>query len=319
RVEIVVSSSGGPSDQTRWAVRCDRLARLHHRLLARLIDYGPFGEGRRFEAWRSDGPWRGSPHERDRIRKRVEELFRATGWSFAYEDVTVRQVGGHAIVLPDARSGFDAQPTDALPLEGRNEIFVAGLTEISRQSVARVAEIFSDRAYRQCRAVAICGPPGSGRDTALLNLARAARLSGFVPVAAERLRANLQPMLEGRSVALLIRGDVQYGWRALLQLSLVSRKPYITVFAGPSPPRGVHGITLERISAHALEDALYPDPKGLPAPARRQIAAAARRARGLPGRFEALVWGERDMQQSHDRSKPSRAAESAVQYGQDTD
>src|SRR5437773_11343845 len=59
RVELVVSTIGGVSEQARWACRCDRFHRLHHRSIARLLDYGPFGETRRFEAWRSDGPWQG--------------------------------------------------------------------------------------------------------------------------------------------------------------------------------------------------------------------------------------------------------------------
>lgn len=316
RVEIIVSSNGGPSEQARWATRCDRLARLRHRSLAGLVDYGPLGEGRRFEAWRSDGPWRGSAHERDCTRKHVEQLFRATGWSLGL-DSAVRHVSGRAIVLPDARSGFDEERTGGSRLENRGELLIAGLIEIGRQSVALVAEIFSDPVYRRSRTVAICGPPGSGRDTALLTLARAARLSGFVPVAAERLRPGVHTVLEGRSVALLIRSDFSEGWRALLHLTLVSRKPHVTLFAGSSPPRGVRGIRLERISPAALEQAVYPN--GFPGTIRRQITAAARRARGLPGRFEALVWGERDMQQSHNGTRPSRVAESARQYGQDAD
>jgi DNA-binding NtrC family response regulator len=317
RVEIIVSSSGGLSEQARWAARCDRLARLHHRSLARLVDYGPLGEGRRFEAWRSDGVWRGSAHERDCTRKRVEELFRAARWSVAFDSGAVRRAGGHAVVLPDAQSGFDEERAEGRCVETLDQGLVAGLTEISRQSVALVAEIFSDRIYKRCRAVAICGPPGSGRDTVLVNLARAARLSGFVPLAAERLRANANAILEERSIALLIRSNFSDGWRALLQWSLVSPKPHVVVFAGLSPPRGVRAVTLERITSAALKEAVYPN--GFRRPTRRQLTAAARRARGLPGRFEALVWGERNMQQRQDGDRPSRVAESVRQYGQDED
>jgi len=317
RVEIIVSSSGGLSEQARWAARCDRLARLHHRSLARLIDYGPLGEGRRFEAWRSDGPWRGSAHDGDCTRKRVEDLFRAARWSVAFGSGAVRRAGGHAVVLPDARSGFDEERTAGSGGERRNHDLIAGLTEITRQSVAVSAEIFSDRLYTRCRAVAICGPPGSGRDTVLLNLARAARLSGFVPLAAERLRTSLNAIVVERSVALLVRANFSDGWRVLLQLSLVSPKPHVVVFAGASPPRGVRGVTLERITSAALEEAVYPN--GFRRPTRRQLTAAARRAKGLPGRFEALVWGERNMQHIQDGNRPPKAAESARQYGRDVD
>jgi DNA-binding NtrC family response regulator len=317
RVEIIVSSSGGLSEQARWAARCDRLARLHHRSLARLVDYGPLGEGRRFEAWRCDGPWRGGVHDGDCTRKRVEDLFRAGGWSVAFGNAAIRRAGGCAVVLPDAQSGFDEERREGRCIDTLNQSLVAGLTEVSRQSIALVAEIFSDRVYKRCRAIAICGPPGSGRDTALLNLARAARLNGFVPLAAERLRTNVNAILEERSIALLIRTNFSDGWRALLQWSLVSPKPHVIVFAGPAPPRGVRAVTLERMTSAALEEAVFPN--GFRRPTRRQLTAAARRARGLPGRFEALAWGERTMQQRQDGNRPTKVAESARQYGQDED
>ena len=39
-VFLMIASAGGPSDQLRWAARCDLLHRLHHPSLARLVDYG---------------------------------------------------------------------------------------------------------------------------------------------------------------------------------------------------------------------------------------------------------------------------------------
>src|SRR5258708_6468712 len=50
-VVLTIASAGGPSDQLRWAGRCDLLQRLHHASLARLVDYGAVGESQRFEAW----------------------------------------------------------------------------------------------------------------------------------------------------------------------------------------------------------------------------------------------------------------------------
>src|SRR6185436_11180522 len=56
-VVLTMASAGGPSDQLRWAARCDLLHRLHHPSLARLLDYGAVGESQRFEAWRCTGPY----------------------------------------------------------------------------------------------------------------------------------------------------------------------------------------------------------------------------------------------------------------------
>src|SRR5688572_30800525 len=59
-VTILTSSAGGASDQIRWSVRCDRFFRLHHRCIARLVDYGLVGQATRFEAWQCGERWRGS-------------------------------------------------------------------------------------------------------------------------------------------------------------------------------------------------------------------------------------------------------------------
>jgi DNA-binding NtrC family response regulator len=319
RVELMISACGGTSEQTRWATRCERLARLHHRSIAPLLDYGPFAEGRRFEAWRVDGAWRGSTAEGDCTRKRAEEFFRAIAWSGSvFADGSVRQLRGRPVVLPDWSVGFEREDVGPLcDAEIRAHISVLGLSEIHRESIATVAEIFNDRVNRRCRAVAICGPPGSGRHTAMMNLARAARLRGYVPVASHLIHPELNEIFTGRSVALLVRSDVSRGWRAFLRLALVSQKPHICFFEGTHQPRGVHGVALERVDVKALETAVQPGE--LRALFEKRIRAAARRARGLPGRFESLVWGHRDMQeQSVDETKPSRVAELVVQYGHES-
>ena len=65
-VALTMTSAGGPAEQTRWATRCDTLHALRHRSIATLIDYGPVGEARRFEAWRCGPPWTGGRPRRRR-------------------------------------------------------------------------------------------------------------------------------------------------------------------------------------------------------------------------------------------------------------
>src|SRR5262245_48070688 len=151
RVELVISVCGGVSEQAKWATRCDRLARLHHRSIAPLLDYGPFAESRRFEAWRVDGLWRGSSGERDCTRRRAEDFFRAIGWSGG---TSVRQLRGCAVVLPNASAGFEQRCFEQHCFEQhcvepvhtaqRRTTHIAwlGISEIHRQSVATIAEIF---------------------------------------------------------------------------------------------------------------------------------------------------------------------------------
>jgi len=319
RVQLIVSASGGVADQARWASRCDRFARLRHRSIAPLVDYGPLGDVRRFEAWRSDGQWCGSSHERDRVRSNVEEFLCANGWTSGAIDVrSIHQVNGRAMLLPDAKAGVDRVASDdkGHEIERLSSMAVLGLTEVADQRVAAMADIFTDRVGAPCTVVAVHGDRGSGHDNAVLNLARAARLRGYVPVASHLIRRHLRTVLHGRSVALFIRSKCANGWSAVLWLSLMSHKPHIAVFVGSHSPRGVAHITLSRMSAKTLELSVVPD-RGL-VQFKKQIATAARRAKGLPGRFEALMWGERDMSESFDEPKHSRVAESAAPYSRET-
>jgi hypothetical protein len=70
------------------------------------------------------------------------------------------------------------------------------------------------------------------------------------------------------------------------------------------------------VSAEALESAVLPrlDAEQF----RKRISAAARRARGLPGRFDALIWGGHDMEESADRTKHSQVAEPAPEYDRES-
>ena len=60
RVALTITKSAAPSEQRRWAVRCDGLHKLHHRSLAWLLDYGTIGESQRFEAWDCGPRWIGA-------------------------------------------------------------------------------------------------------------------------------------------------------------------------------------------------------------------------------------------------------------------
>ena len=53
------------------------------------------------------------------------------------------------------------------------------------------------------------------------------------------VRPELAAVLDGRSVALFIRSNTSLGWRAFVQLALISRKPHVALFVGANCPRGV--------------------------------------------------------------------------------
>ena len=68
-IVLLASTAGGPCEQTRWALRCDRWSQLYHPAIARLVDYGIVGEMRRFEAWRGGPPWQGSRAAREQATR----------------------------------------------------------------------------------------------------------------------------------------------------------------------------------------------------------------------------------------------------------
>src|SRR5262245_66598630 len=73
-VTLITSTAGGPTDEMRWAARCDWFFSARHQAIAELVDFGPVGERRRFEAWRCGPPWHGSrEHRRRALDLRSEE------------------------------------------------------------------------------------------------------------------------------------------------------------------------------------------------------------------------------------------------------
>jgi DNA-binding NtrC family response regulator len=316
-VELVTSMSGGPTEHARWANRCGRFAALHHASFARLLDYGAVGEVRRFEAWRCDGPWQGSSRESERVVSRADEFLRACGWTVgALNLTTVRRLRGRPVVLPDSSTGVEGTMR---PVDGSHRIRsidFLGLTTIAHEGVSVVSEVFGQAGVRRSRAIALTGPRGVGLDIAVSELARAARLRGYVPLSPGALGANVESLLGERSIVLMIRADVQEGWRTFVSMAILSPKPHVLVFVGDQEVLRVCAVALGRASPETLRGSIQPG--NLPTPIAGKVAAAAKRANGLPGRFATLLWGRRDMDQPVDRTKTSRAAENRVSYGQET-
>jgi len=84
RVQIVVGAAGGRDDQLRWASRCDARYRRWSPAAANLLDYGRYGESRRFEAWTVKGSR--APvdvtqvcHVERRVEAALAELFDGAG------------------------------------------------------------------------------------------------------------------------------------------------------------------------------------------------------------------------------------------------
>ena len=331
RVVLTMTSAGGESDQRRWALRCDTLQKLRHPSLARLVDYGIAGESRRFEAWRCDGPWCGSAAQSEETRARASRVFGASSLcdgSLSAASVHHSRTG--PVVLPEATTGYSEERRDAghcdLPLHDR------GINTIERPAVAALGELFERTGGTRPHIAALWGPIGAGKRTAIDDLARMARLQGFVPVAARVLSA-LADRLRGRSLFVIDDEESRLGWRVLLGAALASPRPHVLLFIGREDVPSVDGIGLEPVSADALVGAVSPRSEtGADAARLRRMAG---QAGGWPGRFARLLWRERATPgfdaphttpsrrraeldpTARRRTSPFRVAEQSAMYGVD--
>ena len=314
-IQLTRSTAGGPSEQARWTIRCDRWSRLYHPAIARLVDYGIVGEMRRFEAWRCGPAWKGGQGAAAQAVSQTAAFLRANALTEGTLSVhAVRSRGGRAVVVPHGDTGYDAEgapPPVDFPLAA------CGLALVSRRAVDAVAELFTHHSPWRTRAVALWAAPASGLGTAIEDLARTARLNGYVPVSSRLVESGVLELLEGRSLFLIDRVGAAGAWRGLMEIALRSPGPHVLLLAGREEIPHVHGLPLEPLDVSALVEAVRP--RDVPVAIRRRVKAAATRSHGLPGKFVGYLWGEdaaRAFHVSRTRSQTgSQGREVIVQAG----
>jgi DNA-binding NtrC family response regulator len=311
-VTLVTSTPGGPTDEKRWAARCDRLFSARHRALAELVDFGAAGEHRRFEAWRCGPPWRGSQVEGRRALDLARTFLAANGLTAAgCDEGSVRSQRADPVVLPDHAAGY---PEDARGRAPSPDLPACGIRIVDRDAARGIAELLAEPASGP-RFVSLGAPPGGGLRTALSGLARIARRQGLVPVSLTVLQQGVRGLLVDRSLLIIADNRRQpEGWRGFLDWMVRSPRAHVLLFAGSEEVRGIHSLWLDRLPPDTLVDAILP-PAGDGA-SRTQIGAAARRARGLPGRFASLLWWRTPLPLPRQSPGPAtRAAERPASYG----
>jgi tetratricopeptide (TPR) repeat protein len=309
-VRLVWSAAGGVSEQAQWAARCARFAALHHPSIARLLDYGVCGEGRRIEAWRAAGAWRGA---RDAA---MQALGRAN-WCLAHDGLTPVGAGieaiavhdGLPVVVPDHAAGLPtaspAEPGASDDVAERADAL--GVVRTPDRQIEALTELLGGQVTPRAVALSVWGGDGSGIECAVEALVRTARIAGLVPVRVDLLDDTIAPLLRGRTLLIVARDQVDAGWSTLLTAALETPKPHMVLFAGACAVSGVHTVSLGRVSAEALVSWVRPSPRT--AAASRRVQAAARRAQGLPDRFERLLW-------SVDPSRTDRAISGAFRVAE---
>ena len=213
-IVLLASTAGGPCEQTRWALRCDRWSQRYHPAIARLVDYGIVGEMRRFEAWRGGPPWQGSRAAREQATGQAAAFLRANALTEGTLSVhAAGSRGGRAIVVPRGDAGYDAEPGSP---PGDLTLAACGLALASRPAVDAVSELFTHPGPARPRAVALWAPPGSGLGTAIDRLARTARLNGYVPLSSRLVKSSMLELLAGRSLLVIDRVGASGAGRGLV-------------------------------------------------------------------------------------------------------
>jgi DNA-binding NtrC family response regulator len=307
-VLLRVGPSHGALEDTRWSLRCDALQRLRHARLAQLVDYGMIGEALRFEAWEEGGRWSGPRADQEHAMRIVSRLLAACGMTVGAPFALCSARRG-LLVFPGEATGFPAasvQADSALPLAGR------GVGTILRKEAGAIAELFESSEAARPGLVSLYGPPGSGKTVIALELARTARIKGFLPIAA-RLAPSLD--VRDRYVCVIDDGGSGRGWMALLAASVRAPRGHVMIRTTIAETPAIDCVRLNRVSTGALVDSIRPPilESDLLARAER----AARTAHGLPGPFVHQLWG-RSVAAAPERPatlKRSRAAEQTAAYG----
>jgi DNA-binding NtrC family response regulator len=349
-VALTIGAAGGPTEQMRWAVRCDALHKLHHRVIARLIDFGATGDGQRFEAWACGAPLPVPPPTSDRMYEEARSFLRACSLSPGRlgPDAARTSARGAILLLPpdagyedagEGPGGIHSPDNPVSPVTPMRQVApvrpvapvapgapvapvapvtidACGHVTLDRRAVASVAELFD--ATRECRprVVSLWGPAGAGKTTAIGELARAARLNGLVPVSTALLTAPFAAALHGRTLFVVddSRGG---GWPALVDWAMRGPRPHVVLIAGLEEVRSVHGVALDKVAVERLVDCVRP--VELPPALALRVRRAAERADGRPGRFTSFLWGSPSHMPRSPRATESRAAlraaERPLRYG----
>lgn len=282
-VSLRAVSPGDRAAELAWTARCGALSSMCHPHLVGVVDYGLAGRGHLFEALAAvcpGTPWRARDAATARALHSVVAFLHAYGRSagcLAWSRVVERE--GRPVLLPDAGTGAPWDRSGGGADEGAcsaREVSrlvrltggtldgvevgdgtfdppgVEGIGARGRETLTRLVEVFDTGEPGRPRAVEVLVPAGVRRDITLSQIARAARLRGYVPVNTALLndQALVPPGRDGLREALadrhvLIIHDERRGSRGsslalfLVALGLSNSRPHVVALLGDSTRPGL--------------------------------------------------------------------------------
>ena len=305
-------SAAHPESDVRWSGRCDAFVRLQHQAIAPLLDYGMLGRRERFEAWQCGPPWEGAETVARAVRRSVSAFLRATRMAASDPELDVRVRNGAPVAVPAMQEAVatatDEPDSAAMPIDMR------GLMALDAAPLAALAEMFRALGGPRLQAAAVWGPSGAGKSWLIRQLARLARISGFIPVSIRRFDSAERTLWQGRSL-FVIDDAIGEGSATVIDAAIASPVPHALLMTGEQEVAGIDGVALRPFPADRLVDAICP--RAMTPAIERDARRAAERARGWPGRFARILWPALSSAASVDRRPSVRVAEQPAVYGGD--
>jgi DNA-binding NtrC family response regulator/tetratricopeptide (TPR) repeat protein len=269
-VQVVLRPAGRRREQIDWVERCAMLAALRHPLLNPLIDFGVASSSSFFEAYDQRAQLRLPRASVPHLVSHAMRFLDAHGVSgcASLTEILLRPIAAAA-----------GEPLDR-PI---------GIVLQHREAVSSIVEAMSAAAGNGTVALRLAAGADTGLRTTWLELARRARLEGFVAIAPETLRRwpQVAAHISSRHFCVMTNAGSRGDWPAaaalLARASRHGVRCNVWLTAERTDERRAGAVHLEPMGRNAMTSMVYVDPEYGPPPA--DILAAVRWAGGAPGRF----------------------------------
>ena len=268
-VRVMIVPAGTRAAQLVWSDWCATLSVMRHPLLNELVDYGAADASHTFEAYTRKPaiPVRGSGTA---LLRHAVRFLESRGLTLSTERAP-------AVLRPLVDSG---KPHRFRPL---------GIVLQHRDALCTLQEALDQADHPGCAHLAVCGERGLGLRTLRAQVARWARVQGYIPIDARVIGAAhaLEQTLRRQHLCILVLQEESVESEvadALGRLGLEStRRHLLVVFHRRTAEQGL--VRLEPMGVAAMTSMVFVDPEM--GPDKSDLVAAARRSGGSPGRLLA--------------------------------
>ena len=300
-VLVAVRDAGAKRSQVEWAERCAMLSLLRHPLLNPLIDFGVAGPASLFEVYAPRGRLAASPAAARTVITHA-----------------MRFLAAHGIQVPPPMAPYLLRQVERSRTAGGVRERPIGVVLQPRRAMAALGEVLVAPGPPGTTTVRVAAGGGMGLRTLWTELARRARVEGFVPVCPEALER--WPMVieycESRHLCLFTQRETAWAQRGaaaglLARAARRGARPHLCLVAERSTGRADGAIQIEAMGRTEMTSMVYVDPDYGPSAA--EILDAVRQSEGSPGRFVSWLSarGATGVRRRHDDPRIARGVRAA--------